>query len=169
MVKERETQERGEQRQVEEPPTLSSCLSRVSARPALLNCWDKTRSAGCGRCDHGCQQLQPDTRQSKVQTCQAQLHSRASFRAPEPQPHVGGYPSPILQSATSQLSGQSSELPGDRVHSWCMTSGIRLEPAGSGQSEIQFFCISSAPEAPTLSYSLMPVLSRRPLNTARLQ
>ena len=93
----------------------------------------------------------------------------ASFRAPEPQPHVGGYPSPILQSATSQLSGQSSELPGDRVHSWCMTSGIRLEPAGSGQSEIQFFCISSAPEAPTLSYSLMPVLSRRPLNTARLQ
>ena len=94
---------------------------------------------------------------------------RASFRAPEPQPHVGGYPSPILQSATSQLSGESSELPGDRVHSWCMTSGIRLGPAGSGQSEIKFLCIFSVPEAPTLSYSLMPVLSRCPLNTARLQ
>ena len=94
---------------------------------------------------------------------------QASFRAPEPQPHVGGYPSPILQSSTSQLSGESSELPGDRVHSGCMTSGIRLGPVGSGQSEIQFLCISSAPEAPTLSYSLMPVLSRCPLNTARLQ
>ena len=84
---------------------------------------------------------------------------QASFRAPEPQPHVGGYPSPILQSSTSQLSGESSELPGDRVHSGCMTSVIRLGPVGSGQSEIQFLCISSAPEAPTLSYSLMPVLS----------
>ena len=94
---------------------------------------------------------------------------QASFRAPEPQPHVGGYPSPILQRSTSQLPGESSELPGDRVHSWCMTSGIRLGPVGSGQSEIQFLCISSAPEAPTLSYSLMPVLSRCPLNTARLQ
>ena len=93
----------------------------------------------------------------------------ASFRAPEPQPHVGGYPSPILQSSTSQLSGESSELPGDRVHSGCMTSGIRLGPVGSGQCEIQFLCISSAPEAPTLSYSLMPVLSRCPLKTARLQ
>ena len=94
---------------------------------------------------------------------------RASFRAPEPQPHVRGYPSPILQSSTPQLSGESSELPGDRVHSGCMTSGIRLGPAGNGQSEILFLCISSAPEVPTLSYSLMPVLSRRPLNTARLQ
>ena len=94
---------------------------------------------------------------------------QASFRAPEPQPHVGGYPSPILQRSTSQLPGESSELPGDCVHSWCMTSGIRLGPVGSGQSEIQFLCFSSAPEAPILSYSLMPVLSRCPLNTARLQ
>ena len=86
-----------------------------------------------------------------------------SFRAPEPQLHVGGYPSPILQSSTSQLSGESSELPGDRVHSWCMTSSIRLGPVGSGQSDIKCLCISSAPEVPTLSYSLMPALSRRPL------
>ena len=94
---------------------------------------------------------------------------QASFRAPEPQPHVRGYPSPILHSATSQLSGDSSELPGDRVHSGCMTNGIRLGPVGSGQSEIKFLCISSALEAPTLSYLLMPILSRRSLNTARLQ
>ena len=94
---------------------------------------------------------------------------RASFRAPEPQPHVRGYPSPILQSSTSQFSGESSELPGGRVHSGCMTSGIRLGPVESGQSEIQFLCISSAPEAPILSYLLMPVLSRCSLNTARLQ
>ena len=46
VVKERETQERGEQRQVEEPPTLSSCLRWVSARPALLNCWDQKWSDG---------------------------------------------------------------------------------------------------------------------------
>ena len=93
----------------------------------------------------------------------------ASFRAPEPQLHVGGYPSSILQSSTSQLSVESSELPGGHVHSGCMTSGIRLGPAGSGQSEIKSLCISSVPEAPTLSYSLMPVLSRCSLNTARLQ
>ena len=86
-----------------------------------------------------------------------------SFRAPEPQLHVGGYPSPILQISTSQLSGESSELPGDRVHSGCMTSSIRLGPVGSGQSDIKCLCISSAPEVPTLSYSLMPALSRRPL------
>ena len=51
---------------------------------------------------------------------------RVSFRAPEPQPHVGGYPSPILQICASQLSGESSELPGDRVHSGCMTSNIKI-------------------------------------------
>ena len=46
MAKERETQERGEQRWVEELPVLSSCLSHVPARPALLNCWDQKRSDG---------------------------------------------------------------------------------------------------------------------------
>ena len=41
MAKERETQERGEQRWVEDLPMMSSCLSHVLARPALLNCWDQ--------------------------------------------------------------------------------------------------------------------------------
>ena len=45
VAKERD-QEKEEQRQVEEPPTLSSCLSRLPARPALLNCWDQKRSDG---------------------------------------------------------------------------------------------------------------------------
>ena len=62
----------------------------------------------------------------------------ASFRAPEPQLHVGGYPSSILQSSTSQLSVESSELPGDRVHSGCMTSGIRPGPVGSSQVQSSF-------------------------------
>ena len=96
---------------------------------------------------------------STLQTRQAQLHSPGQLQSPRAPASCGGLPSPILQSSTSQLSGESSELPGDRVHSGCMTSGIRLGPVGSGQSEIQFLCISSAPEAPTLSYSLMPVLS----------
>ena len=86
--------------------------------------------------------------------CSANPPVPASLPGPASEPQ-----SPSLQSSTSQLSGESSELPGDRVHSGCMTSGIRLGPVGSGQSEIQFLCISSAPEAPTLSYSLMPVLS----------
>ena len=86
-----------------------------------------------------------------------------SFRAPEPQLHVGGYPSPILQSSTSQLSGEFSELPGDRVYSRCTTSGLRLGPVGSGQSDIKCLCISSAPEAPSLSDPLMPAVSRHPL------
>ena len=41
LAKERETQERGEQRRVEDLPMMSSCLSHVLARPALLNCWDQ--------------------------------------------------------------------------------------------------------------------------------
>jgi len=45
VPKERD-QERGEQRRVEEPPTLSSCLSCVPARPALLNFWDQKWSDG---------------------------------------------------------------------------------------------------------------------------
>ena len=45
VAKERD-QERGEQRQVEEPPMLSPCLSRLPARPALLNCWDQKQSNG---------------------------------------------------------------------------------------------------------------------------
>ena len=103
----------------------------------------------------------PDSLQCKP--ARPSFTPRASFRAPDPQLHVGGYPSPILQSSTSQLSGESSELPGDRVYSGCMTSNIRLGPVGSGQSEIKCLCVSSAPEAPTLSDPLMPAVSRRPL------
>ena len=45
VEKERD-QERGEQGQVEEPSTLSSCLSCMPARPALINCWDQKWSDG---------------------------------------------------------------------------------------------------------------------------
>ena len=103
----------------------------------------------------------PDSLQCKP--ARPSFTPRASFRAPGPQLHVEAYPSPILRSSTSQLSGESSELPGDRVHSGCMTSNIRLGPVGSGQSDIKCLCISSAPEAPTLSDPLMPAVSRRPL------
>lgn len=109
-----------------------------------------------GRCDCGRQQLQPDTRQSTLQTCQASFSPRARCRAPEPQPHVGAMPATPSRAPHPQLSGESPELPGDRVHSGCMTSGIRLGPVGRGHSETKFLCISSAPEAPTFSDSLKP-------------
>ena len=74
----------------------------------------------------------------------------------------GAIPATPSRAPHSQLSGESSELPGDCVHSGCMTSGIRLGPVGSGHSEAKFLCISSAPEAPTFSDSLMPCSVQAP-------
>ena len=75
-------------------------LSLMLARPALLNCWGQNRSDGWGGVTVDASSFSQTPRQSTLQTCQASFSPRASCRAPEPQPHVGGYPGHTLQSST---------------------------------------------------------------------
>ena len=101
VAKERETQETGQERGVEEPPILSSQVS-VACSPdqPCLTAGVRTGQTGGGGVTLDTSSFSQTPRQSTLQTCQASPSPLASCRAPEPQLHVGGYASHTLQSST---------------------------------------------------------------------
>ena len=112
VAKERETQETGQQRRVEEPPMLSSHVCRMLTRPALLNCWGQNQSDRWGRCDRGHQQLQPDSPTVYTANLPGQLQPPGQLQSPRAPASCGGlcqpHP-PELHIPSSQESPLSSQ------------------------------------------------------------
>ena len=79
----------------------------------------------------------------------------------------GAIPATPSRAPHSHLSGESSEIPGDGVHSGCMTSGIRLGPVRSGHSESKFLSLFCSKRPLSLTHALL--CAGVPPDTARLQ
>ena len=144
VAKERDTQKIGQERQAEEPPMLSSQGS-VSCSPDQPCLTAGVRTGQTGG------EVWPWTPAASARHPDS-LHCKparpASVPGPVAEPQSpslmwGAIPATPSRAPHSQLSGESSELPGDCVHSGCVTSSIRLGPVGSGHSERKFlylFC-----------------------------